>query len=177
MLYPIELLRHKSPARNAGRWTACMLTGRPAFVMSSVGLFKCRQTPCGSVALFTVQIASLQNDIIEKCNTGILRKYLNSLFLKNLIAVKLLACGLLRLLSKNANAVVLAVLSGFHQEHSMSRSAAIFFILALLSGILHLSLVQDTVVTLPLIASGVFVALFVLALIAGRKIKFDPVLR
>ncbi|WP_460147477.1 PA3371 family protein [Pseudomonas sp. S2_A02] len=59
----------------------------------------------------------------------------------------------------------------------MSKSAAGFFILALLSGILHLSLVQDMVVTLPLIACGVFVALFVLALIAGRKIKFDPVLR
>lgn len=59
----------------------------------------------------------------------------------------------------------------------MSKSAAGFLILALLSGILHLSLVQDTVVTLPLIACGVFVALFVLALIAGRKIKFDPVLR
>lgn len=59
----------------------------------------------------------------------------------------------------------------------MSKSAAGFFILALLSGILHLSAVQDTVVTLPLIASGVFGALFVLALIAGRKFKFDPVLR
>ncbi|PQP00037.1 MULTISPECIES: PA3371 family protein [Pseudomonas] len=59
----------------------------------------------------------------------------------------------------------------------MSKSAAGFFILALLSGILHLSLVQDAVVTLPLIACGVFGALFVLALIAGRKIKFDPVLR
>ncbi|WGK89239.1 PA3371 family protein [Pseudomonas migulae] len=59
----------------------------------------------------------------------------------------------------------------------MSKSAAGFFILALLSGILHLSLVEDAVVTLPLIACGVFSALFVLALVAGRKIKFDPVLR
>ncbi|MGV8887728.1 MAG: PA3371 family protein [Pseudomonas sp.] len=59
----------------------------------------------------------------------------------------------------------------------MSKSAAGFFILALLSCILHLSVVQDTVVTLPLIACSVFGALFVLALIAGRKIKFDPVLR
>ena len=59
----------------------------------------------------------------------------------------------------------------------MSKSAAAFFILALLSGILHLSLVQDAVITLSLIACGVFVVLFVLALIAGRKIKFDPVLR
>ncbi|CAI8710136.1 hypothetical protein SAMN04489798_5679 [Pseudomonas arsenicoxydans] len=59
----------------------------------------------------------------------------------------------------------------------MSKSAAGFLILALLSGILHLSLIQDAVVTLPLIACGVFSGLFVLALIAGRKFKFDPVLR
>jgi hypothetical protein len=59
----------------------------------------------------------------------------------------------------------------------MSKSAAGFFVLALLSGILHLSLVEDAVVTLPLIACGIFSALFVLALVAGRKIKFDPVLR
>jgi len=59
----------------------------------------------------------------------------------------------------------------------MSKSAAGFFVLALLSGILHLSLTQELVVTLPLIACGVFTALLVLALIAGRKIKFDPVLR
>lgn len=59
----------------------------------------------------------------------------------------------------------------------MSKSAAGFFVLALLSGILHLSLVEDSVMTLPLIACGVFGALFVLALIAGRKFKFDPILR
>ena len=59
----------------------------------------------------------------------------------------------------------------------MSRSAASFLILALLSGIFHLSLTQGMVVTLPLIACAVFTGLFVLALIAGRKIKFDPVLR
>lgn len=59
----------------------------------------------------------------------------------------------------------------------MSRSAAGFFILALLSGIFHLYLTEELVVTLPLIACGVFTGLFVLALIAGRKIKFDPVLR
>lgn len=59
----------------------------------------------------------------------------------------------------------------------MSKSAAGFLVLALLSGILHLALVQDSVVTLPLIACGVFGSLFVLALIAGRKFKFDPVLR
>ncbi|MEX3773351.1 PA3371 family protein [Pseudomonas sp. MYb118] len=59
----------------------------------------------------------------------------------------------------------------------MSRSAAGFFILALLSAILHFSLFQDSLITLPLIACGVFSTLFVLALIAGRKFKFDPVLR
>jgi hypothetical protein len=82
--------------------------------------------PHGSAALFAVQIASPQNAIIAKCNVGFLQKYLNSLFLKDLIAVRLLACGLLRLFSQNtggqpmnsallvANAVALAVLMGFH---------------------------------------------------------------
>ncbi|VVN19790.1 PA3371 family protein [Pseudomonas fluorescens] len=59
----------------------------------------------------------------------------------------------------------------------MTKSAAGFFILALLSGIVYLLLVKDEIVTLPLIACSVFSALFVLALIAGRKFKFDPVLR
>lgn len=59
----------------------------------------------------------------------------------------------------------------------MSKSAAGFFILALLSGILHLSVVQDSLITPPLIACGIFATLFVLALIAGRKFKFDPILR
>jgi len=64
-----------------------------------------------------------------------------------------------------------------NQEHRMSKSATGFFILALLSGILHLALTQDKAITLPLIACGVFGALFVLALVVGRRIKFDPVLR
>ncbi|MEB0048223.1 MULTISPECIES: PA3371 family protein [unclassified Pseudomonas] len=59
----------------------------------------------------------------------------------------------------------------------MSKSATGFLILALFSGLLHLSWVKDTFVTPPLIACGVFGGLFVLALIAGRRIKFDPVLR
>ncbi|MDD1005782.1 MULTISPECIES: PA3371 family protein [Pseudomonas] len=59
----------------------------------------------------------------------------------------------------------------------MSKSAAGFLILALLSGIVHLSLFEDTEITLPLIVSGVSAVIFVLALAAGRKIKFDPVLR
>jgi len=63
------------------------------------------------------------------------------------------------------------------QEYSMSKSAAGFLILALLSGVVHFSLFEETEVTLPLIGCGVFAVLFVLALVAGRKIKFDPVLR
>lgn len=59
----------------------------------------------------------------------------------------------------------------------MSKSAAGFLILGLLSGVMHLSLFEETEISLPLIGCGVFAVLFVLALIAGRKIKFDPVLR
>ncbi len=59
----------------------------------------------------------------------------------------------------------------------MSKSAAGFLILALLGGIVHLSLFEGTEITLPLIVSGVSAVMFVLALAVGRKIKFDPVLR
>ncbi|MBV4476548.1 hypothetical protein N8H74_11860 [Pseudomonas sp. B2M1-30] len=59
----------------------------------------------------------------------------------------------------------------------MSKSAAGFLILALLSGASHFWLFEETQVTLPLIGCGVFAMLFVLALVAGRKIKFDPLLR
>lgn len=59
----------------------------------------------------------------------------------------------------------------------MSKSAAGFLILALLSGAIHFSLFAETEVTLPLIACGAFGVLFTLALVAGRRIKFDPVLR
>ena len=59
----------------------------------------------------------------------------------------------------------------------MSKSAAGFLILALLSGVVHFSLFEETEITLPLISCGVFTVLFALALVAGRRIKFDPVLR
>jgi len=59
----------------------------------------------------------------------------------------------------------------------MSKSALGLFILAVLSGLIQWSLPDGSSITLPLIASGVFSGLFVLALIVGRKIKFDPVLR
>jgi hypothetical protein len=95
MLYPIELLRHKSPRKECGAMDGVHVNGQARFCHVVRRLFKCRQTPHGSVALFTVQIASPQNAIIAKCNAGILQKYLNSLFLKDLITVRLLACGLL----------------------------------------------------------------------------------
>ncbi|QJP97036.1 MULTISPECIES: PA3371 family protein [Pseudomonas] len=59
----------------------------------------------------------------------------------------------------------------------MSKSALGLLILAFLSGVLHFSLFEETEISLPLIGCGVFAVLFVLALVAGRKIKFDPVLR
>ncbi|MBK5376226.1 hypothetical protein JFT91_11460 [Pseudomonas sp. TH08] len=59
----------------------------------------------------------------------------------------------------------------------MSKSAAGFLILAFLSGTLHFSLFEETEITLPLIGCGIFAVFFVLALVAGRKFKFDPVLR
>jgi len=59
----------------------------------------------------------------------------------------------------------------------MSKSATGLLILALLSGAVHFSLFEDTEISLPLVGCGIFLVLFVLALAAGRKIKFDPVLR
>ncbi|WP_438299449.1 PA3371 family protein [Pseudomonas sp. NMS19W] len=59
----------------------------------------------------------------------------------------------------------------------MSKSALGLLILAVLSGVLHFSLFEETEISLPLIGCGVFAVLFALALVAGRRIKFDPVLR
>jgi hypothetical protein len=59
----------------------------------------------------------------------------------------------------------------------MSKSAAGFLVLTLLCGIFHLALVEDRLLTLPLIACGVFGTLFMAAMVAGRRFKFDPVLR
>ncbi len=59
----------------------------------------------------------------------------------------------------------------------MSRYALTFLILTLL-GSLALWITPDDAFTLPLVvATGLFGAFFVLALFAGRKIRFDPVLR
>lgn len=59
----------------------------------------------------------------------------------------------------------------------MSKAAAVFLILALASGVLTLNLAQETGTLLPAVACAVFASLFVAALVIGRKIKFDPVLR
>lgn len=59
----------------------------------------------------------------------------------------------------------------------MSKPAAAFLILALLSAALNLLMTGKDASPLPMIAFGTFAGLFILALIAGRKIKFDPVLR
>jgi uncharacterized membrane protein YtjA (UPF0391 family) len=61
----------------------------------------------------------------------------------------------------------------------MSKSALSFLILALLAMAIDISLPFDenTASTVLKIAMGLFVALFVVALVVGRKFKFDPVLR
>ncbi|AKA23137.1 PA3371 family protein [Pseudomonas chlororaphis] len=59
----------------------------------------------------------------------------------------------------------------------MSRIAKGFLILAVLSAVLGCLTTENSSGDAFLIASGVFSGLFLLALIAGRKIKFDPVLR
>jgi hypothetical protein len=70
----------------------------------------------------------------------------------------------------------------FHYERheaAMSKSALSFLILALLAMAIDVSLPLDenTASSVLKIAMGLFVALFVVALVVGRKFKFDPVLR
>lgn len=61
----------------------------------------------------------------------------------------------------------------------MSKSALSFLILALMAMAIDLSLPlnENTASSVLKIAAGLFVALFVVALVVGRKFKFDPVLR
>ncbi|CAI8857479.1 hypothetical protein EMIT0P2_20406 [Pseudomonas sp. IT-P2] len=89
------------------RQTACMLTAGPCFVMSSAGLFKCRQAPCKGAGRFTVQFASPQKATIAKCNAAHPKNPAKCLFLKDLTAVRLLARRLLyRFLYKNNRRLV-----------------------------------------------------------------------
>ena len=61
----------------------------------------------------------------------------------------------------------------------MSKSALSFLILAVMAIAFDISLPYDeNVASLVLkIATGIFSVLFVVALVVGRKIKFDPLLR
>lgn len=111
MLYPIELLRHKPVAT---RRTACMLTARPRFVMSSVGLFKCRQAPCNAAGSFTVHFALPQKAIIAECNPTLWKNPAKRLFLKDLTAVRLLARRLLCLFNRRT------IGAPSHEQHSLA---------------------------------------------------------
>jgi hypothetical protein len=75
-----------------------MLTARPGFVMSSAGLFKCRQAARSIAGSFTVHFALSQKAIIADCNSATPQQPRKCLFLKDLTAVRLLARGLLCLL-------------------------------------------------------------------------------
>lgn len=59
----------------------------------------------------------------------------------------------------------------------MTKPAWLFLLLALAAIILGLNLSPAEAQDTAFIASGVFGSLFVLALIIGRRFKFDPVLR
>jgi len=61
----------------------------------------------------------------------------------------------------------------------MSKSALSFLVLALMAIVIDmlLPLNADAMSSLLQITSGLFIVLFILALIVGRKIKFDPLLR
>lgn len=71
--------------------------GRPRICHVVLRLFKRRQAPSRSVALFTGQFASPEDAIIAICNASTLTKHLNSLFLKDLIPIRLLARRVLSL--------------------------------------------------------------------------------
>jgi len=61
----------------------------------------------------------------------------------------------------------------------MSKAALSFFILAIMAIAVD-QLLASSMETLSLVAkstAGIFSTLFIVALVVGRKIKFDPVLR
>ncbi|OLY74745.1 hypothetical protein AU074_04640 [Pseudomonas sp. ATCC PTA-122608] len=59
----------------------------------------------------------------------------------------------------------------------MTKSAWLFLTLALAAAGLGLNVLSQGVQTVSFVAAGVFGSLWVLAIIIGRRIKFDPVLR
>lgn len=91
-----------------------MLTAGLRFVMSSVGLFKCRQAPRNAAGSFTVHFALLQNASIADCNPQHPTNPLKSLFLKDLTAVRLLARRLLCLFHRRT------IGAPSHEQHSLA---------------------------------------------------------
>ena len=59
----------------------------------------------------------------------------------------------------------------------MTKSSWLFLCLALTNVLLGLNTLSQEGQTTAFIASGIFASLFVVTLIVGRRIKFDPVLR
>jgi len=59
----------------------------------------------------------------------------------------------------------------------MTKPAWLFLLLTLAASVLGLNLSPGDAQGIAFVASGVFGSLFVLALIIGRRFKFDPVLR
>lgn len=59
----------------------------------------------------------------------------------------------------------------------MTKSAWLLLTLALCAACLGLNVLSQDVQTVSFVAAGVFGSLWVLAIIIGRRIKFDPVLR
>lgn len=59
----------------------------------------------------------------------------------------------------------------------MSKIALFFLIAAVISGAFGLFQTPGEEEVMPLLACGIFTVLFVGAMLIGRRIKFDPVLR
>src|SRR5471032_293026 len=68
-----------------------MLTGDPAFVMSSVGFLNVGNLPNGPLNSSPCKLPSSESAAIANCRVTRSSKHLNALFLKSLIAIKLLA--------------------------------------------------------------------------------------
>ncbi len=92
MLYPIELLRH----RTVGATDGVHVNGQALICHVVRRLFKCRQAPCNAVGRFIVQFAPLQKAIIAECNPRPAKDPAKCLFLKDLAAVRLVARRLLQ---------------------------------------------------------------------------------
>ncbi|MGF6095858.1 PA3371 family protein [Pseudomonas sp. 18175] len=59
----------------------------------------------------------------------------------------------------------------------MTKSAWLFLCLTVATALLGLDAESQDGKTIAFVATGVFVSVFLLTLIVGRRIKFDPVLR